>query len=174
MSSGARACAYLRRYGNCAALSTGRVKQGQQVMPDISVNITALDPPNSSNQRPSGTFQKGTPWPQSWGSLNESGDIDVTGAPGKGNPQDPSYGVSISFTIADGLLGTDGQQLQFGHDGFQPPSGNNDFAVTSPGSGQRSQTMTVSDANAENRFTQLEYGLKFSDGTTLDPRMINR
>lgn len=143
-------------------------------MPDLNVSITGLGDPNNKKERPTGTFAKGNPWPQTWGALNDAGDLDVTGAPNKGNAQNPNYGVTISFTIANGVVGTDGQQLKFGNDGFQPPSGNSDFAVTSPSPGQQSQTLTITDANGESRFTQLEYGLKFSDDTTLDPRMINR
>ena len=56
--------------------------------------------------------------------------------------------------------------------GFMPPAGNNDFGA--PVLTDGNLTMTVSNSNAELRFTQLEYGLKFDDGSTLDPRMINR
>jgi hypothetical protein len=131
-------------------------------LPVINVDITALAAA-VNGVRPSGTFQKGHPFP-AWAQMNSSGDIDVTGAPDQGGA-DKSR-VSIEFTLDSGL------GLTFPSNGFVAPEGNSDFG--SPVLSNNNLTMTVSDTNSENRFTQLEYGLRFSDGSTLDPRMINR
>jgi len=132
-------------------------------LPILNIEITALAAP-VNGVRASGTFAKGNPFP-GWAQLNASGDVDVTGAPDQGQSKGGAA-VSVAFTLANNL------NLTFPADGFVPPSGNTDF--TNATLSNNNKTITVTDANNEARYTQLEYGLKFSDGSTLDPRMINR
>ena len=144
------------------------IKNKAMPLPTLNVTITSLAPP-VNGRRATATFAQGTGFP-AWAQLNEFGDIDVTGAPNQ--PGASGTAVAIAFTLALNPPPTPALTFVDGNNAFVPPQGNTDFGV--PVLSNNNSTVTVTDANNEARFTELEYNLTFSDGTVLDPRMINR
>lgn len=113
-------------------------------MPTLNVNITAI----SGN---TGTYDKAS----GPGQVGSNGDIDLRGA--------TNAAVDLSWTLADSLGKT------FASNGFD--AGNStEFTGTTLSNGNK--TLTVTDNNDPSQ--QYEYSLTLSDGTVLDPRIINR
>lgn len=113
-------------------------------MPTLNVNITAISGTTGTYDKASGPGQVGS-----------NGDIDLRGA--------TSAAVDLSWTLADSLGKT------FHSNGFD--AGNStEFTGTTLSNGDK--TLTVTDKNDPSQ--QYEYSLTLSDGTVLDPRIINR
>jgi hypothetical protein len=113
-------------------------------MPTLSINITAIAGSN-------GTYDK-TAGP---GQVASDGDIDLRGA--------TNAAVDLSWTLADNLGKT------FAANGF---NGGNSTEFTGTTLSNGNKTLTVTDNNDPGQ--QYEYSLTLSDGTVLDPKIINR
>jgi hypothetical protein len=113
-------------------------------MPTLSINITAISGSTGTYDKAAGP-----------GQVASDGDIDLRGA--------TSATVDLSWTLSDSLGKT------FAASGFN--AGNNsEFTGTTLSNGNR--TLTVTDNNDPGQ--QYDYSLTLSDGTVLDPKIINR
>jgi hypothetical protein len=113
-------------------------------MPTLSINITAISGENGTYDKASGP-----------GQVASDGDIDLRGA--------TNAAIDLSWTLADSLGKT------FAASGFN--GGNNtEFSGTTLSNGNK--TLTVTDNNDPGQ--QYDYSLTLSDGTVLDPKIINR
>ena len=113
-------------------------------MPTLSVNITAISGSTGTYDKASGQ-----------GQVASDGDLDLRGA--------TSAAVDLSWTLSD-ILGK-----TFASNGFN--AGNStEFTGTVLSNGNK--TLTVTDNNDPGQ--QYEYTLTLSDGTVLDPKIINR
>lgn len=113
-------------------------------MPTLSINITAISGTTGTYDKASGP-----------GQVASNGDIDLRGA--------TSAAVDLAWTLADNLGKT------FASSGFD--AGNStEFTGITLSNGNK--TLTVTDNNDPNG--QYEYSLTLSDGTVLDPKIINR
>jgi hypothetical protein len=114
-------------------------------MPTLNVNITAISGSTGTYDRASGP-----------GTVASNGDIDFRGS-------GASAAVDIAWTLANELGKT------FSSDGFSAGSTSEFSNVTLSNA---NKTLTVTDANDPGQ--QYEYSLTLSDGTVLDPKIINR
>ena len=113
-------------------------------MPTLNINITAVSGTTGTYDKASGP-----------GQVASNGDIDLRGA--------TSAAVDLAWTLADNLGKT------FASSGFD--AGNaSEFTGITLSNGNK--TLTVTDKNDPNG--QYEYSLTLSDGTVLDPKIINR
>ena len=113
-------------------------------MPTLSINITAI-------AGSAGTYDKAS----GPGQVAADGDVDLRGA--------TSAAVDLSWTLSDSLGKT------FASNGFN--AGNStEFTGITLSNGNK--TLTVTDNNDPGQ--RYEYSLTLSDGTVLDPKIINR
>ena len=113
-------------------------------MPTLNIDITAVTGSTGTYDKASGP-----------GQVASNGDIDLRGA--------TSAAVDLAWTLADGIGKT------FASNGFN--AGNaSEFTGITLSNGDK--TLTVTDNNDPNG--QYEYSLTLSDGTVLDPKIINR
>lgn len=122
-------------------------------MPTLSIDITAVNGSTATYDKTSGP-----------GSVNSAGDIDFSG------PGGPQAGVNVAWTLnIPNDTRTFSTNLQAV---FDPGTGNAATDFTVLGLTNSNKTVTVSDTNVPN--TSSEFSLVLSDGTTFDPRIINR
>lgn len=114
-------------------------------MPTLNVNITAISGSTGTYDKASGP-----------GSVASDGDIDFQGS-------SANAAVDIAWTLADSLGKT------FASNGFSAGS-TSEFSNTTLSNGNK--TLTVTDNNDPGQ--EYEYSLTLSDGTVLDPKIINR
>jgi hypothetical protein len=123
-------------------------------MANVNVLIDTLTDANPSGER-TGTYSEG-PGTPNWASVGTNGDINLNTA--------AHANVSIFFTLPAGY--TFASTSAFTTD---PTS--TDFSVTF---GESTQSLTVSDTNNDPvAGTEYSYTLNLSDGTKIDPKVIN-
>ena len=130
-------------------------------MPTVAVNITNLTSKDSNNERKNCTYAKVSG--PDWATVSSDGDINLS------NPGDQSApGISISWTLPNGA------NLTFkSSDAFTTDPVSDDFDVTD---GEGTVTLTVSDTNNDTpqpNGVPYAYTLYLSDGSRIDPRVIN-
>jgi hypothetical protein len=113
-------------------------------MPTLSINITAISGSTGTYDKNSGP-----------GQVAADGDIDLRNA--------TSAAVDLSWTLAESLGKT------FASSGF---NAGNSSELTGTALSNGNKTLTVTDNNDPGQ--QYEYSLTLSDGTVLDPKIINR
>lgn len=123
----------------------------------VKVTIDSVGTANTSKKR-TATYSKGLGVPN-WVTLNTpgAGDINLTGAPADHLPA-----VEIIWTLPSGYLFHETTP-------FSPANG--DFSVVS---GAGTATLTVNDSNDDPATMAFEYTLYLDDGTSIDPKVINR
>lgn len=127
-------------------------------MPTINVTISSLGAANANNCR-SATYAEGSGVPD-WADVASNGDINVSRNPNANTPD-----VDITWTLPSGFVfaGTDPVT-------FDPPS--TDFTYDS---GAGTATVKVTDSNNDATVgSEHPYQLHLGDGTSLDPKVINR
>ena len=113
-------------------------------MPTLNINITAISGSTGTYDKASGP-----------GQVAADGDIDLRSA--------TNAAVDLSWTLSDSLGKT------FASNGF---NAGNSTEFTGIALSNGNKTLTVTDNNDPGQ--QYEYSLTLSDGTVLDPKIINR
>lgn len=124
----------------------------------VKVDISSITGENPEKKR-TASYAAGTGNP-SWVTVATNGDIDLS------NPSqsDKDKDVDIKWTLPSGYAFHSTTPF-----GTNPTS--SDFSVTA---GKGGTTLTVNDTNADTSVgTQYEYTLYLSDGTSIDPKVIN-
>lgn len=114
-------------------------------MPTLNVDITAISGTTGTYDKQSGP-----------GTVGSNGDIDFQGS-------SANAAVDIAWTLADSL------GKAFASNGFSAGA-TTEFSNITLSNGNK--TLTVTDNNDPGQ--QYEYSLTLSDGTVLDPKIINR
>ena len=123
-------------------------------MANVNVTIDSVGNANTNNER-TATYSAGNGNP-SWSGVATNGDVDLSK-----NGAQPN--VQIIWTLP--AVYTFHATTPFSTD---PVS--NEFSVQS---GAGTNTLTVRDANNDASITNYEYTLHLSDGTKIDPKVIN-
>ncbi len=124
----------------------------------VKLNLSNIGAANSSHER-TAAYAAGSGNP-SWVTVSTTGNIDLSN-PGNA---DKNKTVNISWTLPSDFAAN--------FDGTNPFSSEyTDFAVVS---GANTKTLTVSDTNNDpTPGNEYSYSLKLSDGTFIDPKVIN-
>lgn len=123
-------------------------------MANVNVTIDTLTAANSTSER-TGTYSAGTGNPN-WASVGTNGDVNLNSA--------SHANVNLVFTLPTGFTFADASA-------FTTVPTSTDFNVTG---GAGTQTLTVSDTNNDPvAGTEYMYTLHLSDGTKIDPKVIN-
>lgn len=126
------------------------------MMPTVKIDISNISAASATNER-SASYSAGTGNP-AWATVGSTGDVDLS------NPPQANLAVDLEFTLPSGY--TFAATTPFTTD---PASA--DFSVSS---GAGTSTLTVSDSNNDAaQGTQYDYTLNLSDGTFIDPKVIN-
>lgn len=125
-------------------------------MANVNVTISNLGAEDPTSHNRSATYAAGTGNP-AWTSVASDGEIDLS------NPGTATPAVNLVFTLPSGhnFASTDG---------FTTDPVSSDFSIVSGGG---TGTLTVSDSNNDATTTNYEYTLNLSDGSKLDPKVIN-
>jgi hypothetical protein len=121
-----------------------------------NVRITISDIGAAENGVRPATYAAGTGVP-AWASVASDGDVDLN-KNGQGQPD-----VDLEWTLPSGYL----------FDSTAPFRVSPDTGMFSVSSGAGTATLTVNDGNNDATQTEYTYTLKLSDGSTLDPKVIN-
>lgn len=125
-------------------------------MPTVKVDISDITAASATHER-SASYAAGTGTP-SWATVGSSGDIDLS------HPPQANLAVDLEFSLPAGYTFDDTTPF-----GTAPAS--TDFSVVS---GAGTSTLTVSDSNNDATIsTQYDYTLYLSDGSFIDPKVIN-
>lgn len=122
---------------------------------NVRVSISNIGSPNSNKVR-SANYGPGTGVP-AWASVATNGDISLN-KDGQGQPD-----VDLQFSLPSGYL-------FHATTPFTVSPSSSDFSVSS---GAGTATLVVNDGNNDAQQTEYNYTLTLSDGTTLDPKVIN-
>ncbi len=120
----------------------------------VRIDISNVGAP-VNNVRPA-TYGPGNGVP-AWASVDANGDVNLN-KNGQGQPD-----VDLEFSLPD-------EMLFDANDPFSVTPASETFEVTG---GKGTSTLTVNDGNNDAPNTEYNYTLKLSDGTTLDPKVIN-
>ena len=124
-------------------------------MTTLAITIGSLTAQDASNNR-TATYTKSSG--PDWATVGSDGAIDLT------HPSDTNApAIDLQFTLPSGHLFASSSA-------FTTNPASADFSVTS---GAGTATLTVSDSNNDAVNTPYEYTLHLSDGTKIDPRVIN-
>jgi hypothetical protein len=123
-------------------------------MANVHVTIDSVGDSNSTNDR-TATYSEGNGNP-GWSGVAANGDVDLSK-----NGAQPN--VNIIWVLPTNFL----------FDATTPFSTapvSTDFSVTS---GAGTNTLTIRDSNNDTSITDYQYTLHLSDGTKIDPKVIN-
>ena len=125
-------------------------------MPTVRIDLSNISAQSATNER-TASYAKGTGTP-SWATVGSTGDINLS------NPPQANLAVNLEFDLPAGYT--------FASTGaFTTNPASADFEVVS---GAGTSTLTVSDSNNDATVgTQYDYTLHLSDGTFIDPKVIN-
>lgn len=124
-------------------------------MANVNVTIDTVGNANSTTHERTATYSEGRGNP-GWSGVAGNGDVDLSK-----NGAQPD--VKIIWTLPSGYLFDSNQP-------FTTVPASDDFSVTS---GAGTTTLTVRDTNNDASITNYEYTLHLSDGTKIDPKVIN-
>ena len=125
-------------------------------MPNVNVTISSVGDENTTTHVRSAVYAPGNGNP-AWVSVGTDGEVDLS------NPGNATPAVNLVFTLPTGhnFASTDG---------FTTVPASTKFSIVSGGG---TGTLTVSDSNDDTAKTEYEYTLNLSDGSKLDPKVIN-
>ena len=125
-------------------------------MPTVAVTIDTLTEKSSTNER-TGTYSKASG--PNWATVGTNGDVGLSNPSNQQSPQ-----ANISWTLPAGFM--------FASTGaFTTVPASAEFSIVSGGG---TATLTVSDDNNDTSpGTEYQYTLHLSDGSKIDPRIIN-
>lgn len=124
-------------------------------MANINVKIDTVGAVDTNTQLRTATYSEGSGNP-GWSGVAANGDVDLSK-----NGAQPD--VKIIWALPDGYL----------FNATNPFTTNPVSADFSVESGAGTNTLTVRDTNNDVSITDYEYTLHLSDGTKIDPRVIN-
>lgn len=124
-------------------------------MANVNVTIDTVGDANTTTHVRTCTYSEGQGNPV-WSGVLANGDVDLSK-----NGAQPD--VKIIWALPAGYLFNSTQP-------FTTVPVSNDFSVTS---GAGTATLTVRDTNNDASITDYEYTLHLSDGTKIDPKVIN-
>jgi len=135
----------------------------------VKVNVENISDADSSNER-TATYSAGTGNP-SWVTITETG--TNAGNINLSNPSqaDRNRTVNIEWTLPSDFSATFEEDEPIGFTAVAPATSTADFTNVT---GQGTKTVTVSDSNNDaTSGLNYSYTLYLSDGTRIDPKVIN-
>jgi hypothetical protein len=125
-------------------------------MPTVKVDLSNISAASATHER-SASYSAGTGNP-SWVTVGSTGDVDLS------HPPQANLAVDLEFSLPTGYTFATTSP-------FTTNPASADFSVVW---GAGTSTLTVSDSNNDAAVgTQYDYTLHLSDGTFIDPKVIN-